>query len=306
MASVRDGDTDSDTDAHASMRDGDNQTKHANEQHEQTPHDDTVSDDPSSDDENSSDRMSATSSSEHSDTIRPHAWECSTCEPSPAVRVLIVFAGCPRVGTLEEAFEALGARVDTIDTLIGGRTHDCTSQEVRDRVLSSVRSGDYDFVWLGTPCSSFSVLWQEDGTGAPRTRQEPDGITPMPRKWQAYIDMHNTLVEFSAQVALAVHAKGGTFCIENPVDRGMPGSPHFKWAARGHAPLWLHSAMRKLAKATTPHWVSHTQCAFQGDFQKWTTLMAAGPKAARIRALKVMVCTSVHHGSLVPILVLSM
>lgn len=37
------------------------------------------------------------------------------------------------------------------------------------------------------------------------------------------------------------------------------------------------------------------QCAFQGEFQKLTTLMAAGPKAARLQALSWAQCQHTRH-----------
>ena len=66
---------------------------------------------------------------------------------------------------------------------------------------------------------------------------------------------------------------------------------------RKHAPLWLLPVMQQLEQETAPVWVSLAQCAFLGDFQKLTSLMAAGPRAQRIRALAWARCAHTAHVS---------
>jgi len=165
---------------------------------------------------------------------------------------------------------------------------------VQQQLLEAVRSAKYDVVWLGTPCSSFSVLWLDGTTTPPRTRSHPEGVHPLPPRLADYISKHNAMADFSAALAQAAFDAGCTYVIENPVDRGMVGSPHFRWATRAHVPLWLMPSFRKLSKATKARWVTFAQCAFGGDFQKLTTLMAAGPRAATLRSLERKVCV---HGS---------
>ncbi|KAL3902666.1 MAG: hypothetical protein SGPRY_011973 [Prymnesium sp.] len=84
----------------------------------------------------------------------------------------------------------------------------------------------------------------------------------------------------SFSLAQATVEAGATYVIENSVDdRGMRDSPHFTWRTRGHTPLWLMPVIRELPRGGRVTWASFPQCAFRGDYQKWTTLMAAGPRA---------------------------
>ena len=166
---------------------------------------------------------------------------------------------------------------------------------MREALLSAVSAGDFDVVWLGTPCASFSILWLEGDAQPPRSRAQPDGVDGLPSWQRRYLDLHNAFVSFSKEVALATFEAGGTYVIENPVDYGYRVSPHFRWAARAHCPLWLATPMRRLAEATRPSWASGTQCGFGGDFKKPTTLMSAGPKARRLRSFNELRCTHASH-----------
>ena len=215
------------------------------------------------------------------------------CTPLHDEMMLHLFAGTPRLGSFADAAESLSMRVDQIDLLHGGSDDDMAVAEARERVLASVRAGKYSIVWIGTPCSSFSLWWLDASMRQLRSRERPAGLPSLPRRERAYLRKHNALVEFSAQVALAAFEVGATFVIENPPDRGQLGSPLFRWAARRHAPLWLMPCMRSLAVKTRAVMLTFPQCALGGDFQKWTSLLVAGPRASQLQALGELTCT---HG----------
>lgn len=218
-----------------------------------------------------------------------------TGSTSAGCDVLIVFAGAPRVGSLGHAFQELGCNVEEIDVKRGGHLHDVRRQELRDMLVRGVRRKAYDVVWIATPCSSFSVLWQDGTQGRIRSRSSPEGVQPLPRRWRAYVRKHNEFVRLTAELAAAAHTAGTTYIIENPVDRGYVGSPHFGWKARGHVPLWLMPEIRQLSRSTRPKWLSFAQCAFGGDFQKWTTLMASGPRAHKLSGIGDLGCSHASH-----------
>lgn len=117
----------------------------------------------------------------------------------------------------------------------------------------------------------------------------------MPQEWIGYLRKHNGFVRFKELVALAAWEAGVTFVIENPVDRGMRQSAQFSWWWREHVPLWLMPAMRRLAGAVRAEWVSLPRCVFGSEFQKWTTLMAAGPRAVALRSLRGLTCAHASH-----------
>ena len=213
----------------------------------------------------------------------------------PVERMLHVFAGEPRLGSFADAAASLHAEVDQLDLLRGGVDNDMSSLPAQQAVLAAVRAGTYAVVWIGTPCSSFSLWWLDASMRQLRSRERPGGVLGLPARERAYLRKHNALVDFSAELAMAAFMAGATFVIENPPDRGAPLSPLFRWTARQHAPLWLMPCMRQLATATKPVWLTFPQCAMGGDFQKWTVLMAAGPRAEQLQALGRLTCTHEKH-----------
>ena len=112
---------------------------------------------------------------------------------------LVLFAGQPRPDGLAETLRAHGARVVAIDKVIGGREHDVARPEIAARLLQQVADGDFDAMFMGTPCSSFSVAH------APqlRSRRQPLGGDWVPDNWRAYVRKHNGMAEWSARVATA-------------------------------------------------------------------------------------------------------
>ena len=99
-------------------------------------------------------------------------------------------------------------QVDQVDLLHGGADDDMAVADARDRVLASVRAGKYAIVWIGTPCSSFSLWWLDASMRQLRSRERPEGLTSLPGRERAYLRKHNALVEFSAKVALAAFQAG--------------------------------------------------------------------------------------------------
>jgi len=210
-------------------------------------------------------------------------------------RMLHLFAGRPRLGSLAHAAEQLRVTVDQIDLMHGGSECNMAVPESQEAILAAVRSGTYSIVWIGTPCSSFSLWWLDKSMRQLRSRQRPAGVAGLPPRERGYLRKHNALVEFSAKVALAAFEAGATFVIENPPDRGRPTSRLFRWASRDHAPLWLMPCMKALAKETKAIRLTFPQCALGGDFQKWTALMAAGPRAQQLEALAALRCVHSKH-----------
>jgi hypothetical protein len=207
--------------------------------------------------------------------------------------MLHVFAGCPRRGAFDDAGAALGVRVDEIDTLRGGDAHDVRRLGLQEELLGAVAAGRYEVVWIGMPCSSFSLWWLDKSMKRLRGRSQPEGLLGLPAKERNYLRKHNALADFSARLASAAFVAGKTFIIENPPDRGRRGSPLFRWSARHHVPLWLMPSIRALTCQCSPIWVTFAQCSLGGDFKKITTLMTAGPRARQLRGLNGLRCV---HG----------
>lgn len=123
-----------------------------------------------------------------------------------------------------------GWMVDEVDVEIDAEKHYLRrEEETRGAILAAVSAGSYHLVWLGTPCFSFSVLHLDEGRPRLRSRREPEGCTPIPARWKAYLAKYNGFVEMSLEVATAARQVGATFVVENPVDRGTRQPPHFSW-----------------------------------------------------------------------------
>lgn len=213
----------------------------------------------------------------------------------PARCALVLFAGRPRPASLPAALEHAGWHVDAVDTVLGGDLHDLLRAEVQEVILRAGEQRRYQLIWLGTPCASFSVLWTQPSRPVLRDRLHPAGRPGLSPAWQLYVAQQNALASFSAAVALQAWEAGATFVIENPVDRGLRQSPHFRWAWRAHAPLWLLPSVRALAQAVRPRWVTFAQCAWGSEFQKWTTLMVGGQRSRHLDVLNDMPCCHPHH-----------
>ena len=202
------------------------------------------------------------------------------------VDLLDVFCGHAQPGCLMDAVANGGGTALGVDIIIGGAAHDLLVDSVYASLCDAITSGRMHvrFMWLGIVCSSFSVLWLKPDRPRLRSRTQPDGILPPPSGWEGYTRRHNLLVERGATLAFLVWEAGGTFIIENPPDYGWRKSPHFRWQARAHVPLWLTSWMRHLATLTNPAWATTALGGWGSPYHKLTQLMAAGPDKSCIES----------------------
>lgn len=212
-------------------------------------------------------------------------------------KALIVFSGNLRPGSLANALRARDYEVTTIDVAVGGAGEDLRDPAVATDILSRVAAGEFPLVWIATPCKSFSVLWLDNNKPKLRSRSHPHEWRQAPLRWQAYLRKHNDLASLSAKLAQTAYQAGGTFVIENPADRGDRASSLFEERFADHAPLWVMPAIRHLGRQSSPVWVTVPMCAFMSEFQKWTTLMAAGPAAAYLLVLNHLPCLQPTHAA---------
>ena len=117
----------------------------------------------------------------------------------PYERMLHLFSGRPRLGSLAHAAEQLRVIVDQVDPMCGGLECDMALHESREAILAAVRANQYSIVWIGTPCSSFSLWWLDKSMRQLRSRERPMGVDGLPQRERAYLRKHNALVAFSAK-----------------------------------------------------------------------------------------------------------
>ena len=215
----------------------------------------------------------AQSSSAHQ--ISPPADPPPTAQPSPPWRwrALVLFSGpCTEATHLPDALESLGFGTTPIDILIGGEDHDLLRREVAEPILKDIRGGEYTFIALGTPCSTYSVL------RSPRLRSkgDPTGAATAPEEWQQTLSEHNRLAEFSAQVIEAAEESNTPWLLENPADVGVPGSVCYWEEKSDCASLFdMPCIAAALDKAQAlPR--TFAMCAFGAPYRKWTTIFFGG------------------------------
>ena len=202
---------------------------------------------------------------------------------------LVLFSGpADRPDGLPAMLRRAGLTVVEIDVKVGGVDHDLTRPEVAAQLLARVAAGEFDVVFIGTPCESFSVAHRP----RLRTASEPWGVGLMPAEWQRYMRKHNTLALFTISVARAAIATGVGVAIENPADRGVEGSPAYWRRHSDHGSFW------RLPEVQDLRLVQHTfaQCAFGAEVQKFTTIACTRDLDAQLHGLSLRQCTHGFRG----------
>ena len=105
--------------------------------------------------------------------------------------MLIVFSGpLGRPDGLGAELRSLGYEVVEVDRADGVDAHDIRSEVVFARLLAEVRSGAYCAVFLGVPCSTYSVAriqsdgFPDDGPPQVRDRDFPLGLPGLEDGWR--------------------------------------------------------------------------------------------------------------------------
>ena len=186
-------------------------------------------------------------------------------------RALILFSGpAGRRDGLAAFFWQLGYTVEEVDIRIGGAAHDLADRRVATAYLARISAGEYCFVFVAPPCSSFSVAH------SPRLRShaEVEGVQPVPSEWRAYLRKHNALADFAAAAASAAEAAGALWMVENPADRADRHSVAYWPRFADCGAIWRMPAFVELEHRARPSKALLAQCALNAPAQQLTTLVA--------------------------------
>ena len=209
---------------------------------------------------------------------------------SAAVRVLILFSGRRRPGSIATYLTMLGAEVVTFEIMDDSAAQDLSAESVQSAVLGRVRGGEFDAVFLAPPCASFCFALRP----ILRSLRYPMGRQDVPRRWQSYLRKHNSFVRFSAQVCLAAETVGAAWMVENPASRrrGMAF-----WSEMAHRPtLWDTQPVLDLVTSTDAVPVTAAQCQFGSEYQKYTTfLCSSGAAPYALQAIGLARCNCTEH-----------
>ena len=187
---------------------------------------------------------------------------------------LILFSGPPSTAggpnTLERELKAAGFRVVAFDKLAGGDAHDLSRTDLQSAIRRRVRSGEFVFIFAGTPCSPYSIA--RGGAACPPLHTASGPVTPCPPGWEAHRAMHDDFIKFTCDIFRDGSAVAALCILENPADVSSPGPAH--WAAKAHhGSIFKTAAVRQLCDDVHLLSLDFAQCAFGGAFRKWTTFL---------------------------------
>ena len=152
--------------------------------------------------------------------------QVSRSESSMPRRVLIVFSGpFNRPDGLASELTKLGYEVVEVDKLERGEAHNIRRPAAFRAMLDGVQAGRYCAVFLGIPCSTYSVarIRQVSDGGPPQVRAigAALGIPGLEDGWAREVRAANDVTEKSMIIATAAALTGAQVIIENPVGRSM-------------------------------------------------------------------------------------
>eukprot|EP00435_Cladocopium_sp_Y103_P070321 s689_g35.t1 len=170
---------------------------------------------------------------------------------------LEIFSGC---GRLSRALQAVGLTCFPID-IDNGSGHDVLDPLVEACILDKILKGKVLLVWLGMPCTTFSVARRRDGLGPGPLRSElfPMGIPWLRGRDRSKLITGNLLFFFTFRVIWACLQARVPFVLENPESSRC-------W----QTPLASYVLKSGLVQSTTLHF-----CQFGERWKKPTRLMSA-------------------------------
>ena len=200
--------------------------------------------------------------------------------PPRPLKVLVLFSGSGESeSNLPQHLREAGCDVVAIDTKVGGASHDVLRAGVGMPLLTRIQALEFDCVFAATPCSSYSVLHEPQLRSTP----EPEGITPIPEEWRAYIAKHNLLADFTASVIDSCRASSTPFAMENPADRSVP--PAFWEDVKTCGSVWRMPCIARALGASGALFRTFSQCKLGSDAQKWTTIASTGELSRALACL---------------------
>lgn len=199
-------------------------------------------------------QMGGTQHGEHGD--RKNSCKNSMSGSWRDCREPFVFAGS---GRLTSTLKELGINAHALDILTDP-LDDVLSPKVKFKIFDLVKRGIILFVWIGMPCTTFSVARRHDGVGPPplRSDAQPMGLDFLRPHDKKKLKEGNALLLFTYDLALCCMRYGVPWAIENPAS----------------SRCWLTPVFKKLAKHGT--FVHLDFCQFHEPWKKPTSILYHG------------------------------
>ena len=197
--------------------------------------------------------------------------------------MLLLFAG---TGPFADILAADGAEVTAVDVSLGGEAQDLARATVANHYLLRIAAGEFDLVFIATPCESYSP----NHTEALRTVGSPEGVLPLPERARGYITYHNRLAAFTAVAITTASRAGALVALENSAKRGDEASPAYWPEMADRGSIWDVLAVATALRDAGAKGATFAMCAFGCAAQKWTTIMGTGALGSELRELARFVC----------------
>ena len=176
------------------------------------------------------------------------------------VWIVEVFAGCSR---LSKSFANLGFHVLAVDIEFG-ESNDLLQEKVQNKLLAFIKTHKVVYVWLGTPCTSWSRARKNDGGPQPLRNDDSclfgfENLGPADaekvRVGNALLAVSLRLIEFCISARII-------WTLENP------------WTSR----IWLTPGILALQQLNTPlvQMIRVDYCQYQMPWRKSTALLSGG------------------------------
>jgi hypothetical protein len=168
------------------------------------------------------------------------------------VHLLYVFAGAPRKEDVSDYLQKSAAvygytsvALTEIDIVRDPDKHDVLQNDVQKSLLHRAGSREFAGGLFSPLCSSWSRLrFSPHGPPPIRSAAHPWGFPWLEGTNQAQCKAGNTMIEFTVEMAYALHAVKSFFLIEHPEDLG-------RLTTGDHpASIWQTTEIQKLAKDT--------------------------------------------------------
>ena len=183
---------------------------------------------------------------------------------------LEVFSGD---GGLTAALKTMGLEAHAID-IRHGEGHNVLDPDVKAHIFKLVRRGMVKFVWIGMPCTTFSLARKYDDLGPPplRSNSQPRGLEGLSRSQQRVLDNGNALFDFSISLVQCLNRCRVPWALENPATLRC----------------WLMPEMVKIAAASNS--ITLAFCQYGEPWRKRTAILHHGIALEQLERQ----CTGVH------------
>jgi hypothetical protein len=168
---------------------------------------------------------------------------------------LEIFAGTARITS---ALLRRGLRAFPIDICLH-QSHNLLDVHVEHRIIHLLESGRVQFLWLGMPCTSFSVARKNDGVGPGPLRDDDNlfGFKSLTGKNLQKVQDGNNLLRLSLRLLAVCEQHGIPYALENPMSSFA----------------WKMPNMKKFIAQFRPQLIHLDYCCFGEMWKKPTTLM---------------------------------